>query len=312
MVKFLLRRLIAAFITLIVASFTIFTALNLARGDPAALLAGNKATPAMMAAIRKRLGLDVPLPSRYWSWLSSAAHGNFGTSYEYHQSVASLLVPRIGVTAMLVIYATLIVIVFGIGLSILSTVIKAVALPVTALSAIGIAIPSFVAATLLIAVFAVHFTWFPVLGGGTGFIDMLYHLTLPAVALALSWTAYVTQISRTALRAESASEHVETEIVRGLAPSAIFRRHILRNAAIPIVTVTGLTFGGLIVGTVIIEQAFGISGVGAFFVQAVSAKDAPVVETISMIFVASFIIINTCLDLAHAALDPRIRSGVHQ
>jgi peptide/nickel transport system permease protein len=199
--------------------------------------------------------------------------------------------------------------VLGIGAAILATVIRRTNLAVTIGSGVFIAVPTFVAALILVEVFALKLGWFPVLGSSNGGLpDRLWHLTLPAFALALSWAAYVAQISRASLREEAAREHVETARGRGITESQIFRRHILRNGAIPIVTISGLTVAGLIAGSVVVEQAFGIDGIGSFLVQAVSAKDYNVVLAITLLLVAAFVLITTLADLLQLALDPRVRA----
>lgn len=171
----------------------------------------------------------------------------------------------------------------------------------------GLATPGFVAAILLVSLFAVRLGWFPAFGSGSGGLDRLYHLTLPAVALALSGLALVARVTRTAVVGESRREHVETARGRGLAESLVVRRHILRNAFIPISTVSGLTVGGLIAGSVIIETAFGLNGVGSFLVQSVNAKDFAVVQAITMLLVGAFVLINTAVDILYVIIDPRVR-----
>jgi peptide/nickel transport system permease protein len=308
-VKALGRTALGAVITILLSSLIVFAALDLAPGNPAARLAGNRATPQLIAEITHRYGLDQPFWERYVHWLGGALHGDFGPSLEYRQSVSSLLKPRVGTTLVLVAYASLIILVLGIGAAILATVIRRTNLAVTIGSGVFIAVPTFVAALILVEVFALKLGWFPVLGSSNGGLpDRLWHLTLPAFALALSWAAYVAQISRASLREEAAREHVETARGRGITESQIFRRHILRNGAIPIVTISGLTVAGLIAGSVVVEQAFGIDGIGSFLVQAVSAKDYNVVLAITLLLVAAFVLITTLADLLQLALDPRVRA----
>ena len=152
---------------------------------------------------------------------------------------------------------------------------------ITVGTSVGLATPSFVAAIILTTIFAVNLGWFPVFGAGVGFTDRLWHMTLPAVALALTWLAYVAQITKTSVRDELDREHVDTARARGMPEREIVRKHVLRNAMIPITTVSGLTIAGLLAGTVVVETAFGIAGIGSFLVQSVSAKDFAVVQAIS-------------------------------
>jgi peptide/nickel transport system permease protein len=299
-----------ALATLVVASLLIYGALALAPGDPATELAGPRATPAMLAQIRHQYGLDRPFPVRYWSWLTGALHGNFGISLQFHQSVSSLLAPRIPVTLELVAYASVIIFIAGLGLGLAPSLLPRLNVAVTVVAGIGIAVPAFVAALVLVEVFALKLGWFPAVGTGTGLGGQIRHLTLPAFALALSWAAYMAQISRASVREQQGREHVITARGRGLPPAAVFRRHVLRNASLPIVTVSGLTVAGLIAGSIVVETAFGLGGIGSLLVQSVSAKDDNVVLAISLILVVAFVLATTLSDLAHLVLDPRIRARV--
>jgi peptide/nickel transport system permease protein len=244
---------------------------------------------------------------RYWNWLSGAVHGDFGTSLVYKTSVGSLIAPRIGTTVLLVAYSLLIILVIGVTLGIVGGTFRRLSTPVAGLTGVLVAIPAFVAAQLLVIIFALDLNWFPVSGDGSGFIDRIHHLTLPAIALALGWTAWVAQVTRASIHEASVREHVDTARGRGIAPTRVFRRHVLRNAAVPIVTVSGLTLAGLFAGAVVVENAFALSGLGTLLVNAVSAKDYAVVLAVSVIFVAIFVVVTSVIDVVHALLDPRIR-----
>jgi peptide/nickel transport system permease protein len=300
----------SALATLLVASLLIYGALSLAPGDPATMLAGPRATPKLIAQIRREYGLNEPFPVRYWNWLTGALHGNFGISLQFRQSVSSILAPRIPVTLELVAYAALIILVLGLGLGMLPSLASRLNVLVTVTTGVGIAVPTFVAALVLVEIFALKLGWFPAVGTGTGFAGQLQHLTLPAFALAFSWAAYVAQISRASVREQQGREHVATARGRGLSSALVFRHHVLRNASVPIVTVSGMTVAGLIAGSIVVETAFGIGGIGSLLVQSVSAKDYNVVLAISLILVVAFVIATTLSDLAHLALDPRIRDRV--
>jgi peptide/nickel transport system permease protein len=309
--RLLLRPVLGGLFTILVASFVIFVALSFAPGDPAVALAGPHATPDQLQALREQLGENQPLLVRYVSWLGGLVHGDFGQSTQFRQSVSSLLGPRVGVTVLLVTYAFLLILVFGIGLGLLPSLHRALRWPVVIVSSLGVAIPTFVAALLLIEVFALRLGWFPVLGTSSGGVaNRLWHLTLPAIALALSWAAFVAQISRASIRDQENREHVETARSRGLSSGLIFRKHVLRNAAVPIVTVVGLTLAGIIAGSIVVETAFGIGGIGSLLVVSVSAKDTNVVLAISIIFVVAFVVATTLADFAQIMLDPRVRERV--
>jgi peptide/nickel transport system permease protein len=237
-------------------------------------------------------------------------HGNFGTSLVYKQSVASLIAPRLLTTLLLVGYAGVIITMVGVSLGVIGGMSPRAAPYVAGLNGLGVAIPGFVAAEVLTAVFAVKLGWFPVLGTGQGMVGRLQHLTLPACALAIASIAYVSQITRAAVSDEEQSSHVETARGRGLAGPRILRRHVLRNAAIPIMTVSALTVASLLAGAIVVEYAFGLGGIGSLLVQSVSDKDSSVVLAIGLILVLVFVITTTALDLLQYLLDPRLRLKV--
>jgi peptide/nickel transport system permease protein len=307
MARFIGQRLIALVVTLFVASFLIFGALYLAPGNPATILAGGHATPALLRQITIENHLNEPFWMRYGRWLGGILQGNLGQSFVYHTSVASLLAPRIGNTVFLVVYASLLILGIGVTLGLFSALRRRLGSVVTLVTAVGMATPAFVAAIVLILVFSVDLGWFPVFGSGTGFADRLSHLTLPAIALALSWVAYVTQITKASVREELDREHVETARSRGIPWPLIVRRHVFRNALIPVTTVAGLTVAGLIAGAVVVENAFGLNGIGSLLVQSASQKDFAVVQAISLLLVATFVIANAVVDLVNGLLDPRLR-----
>ena len=307
MLRFVAQRVGALVLTLLVASLLIFGALYLAPGDPATLLAGGRATPALLEQIRVQNHLNDPVWARYWDWLSGAVRGDLGDSFIYRQSVTSLLAPRAGTTIFLVVYAAIIILGVGITLGLSSALRRRLGAVVTVGTAIGMATPAFVAAILLITVFAVNLGWFPVFGSGEGFVNRLWHLTLPAIALALAWVAYVAQITKASVREELSREHVETARSRGIPAPLIVRRHVFRNALIPITTVAGLTVAGLIAGAVVVEQAFGLNGMGSFLVQSAGQKDFAVVQAVALLLVATFVIANAVVDLVNGLLDPRLR-----
>ena len=307
MVRNARRWIVAPLVTLLAASFVLYAAVWLQPGNPLTLLLGTKASPAQYRYLAHKLGLDRPMLVRYWDWLTNAVHGDFGTSLVYKQSVASLIAPRLLTTLLLVAYAGVIITVIGVTLGIIGGMSPRAAPYVAGLNGLGVAIPGFVAAEVLIAVFAVKLGWFPVLGTGQGLAGRLQHLTLPAFALAIASIAYVSQITRAAVSNEEQSPHVETARGRGLAGPRILRRHVLRNAAIPIMTVSALTVASLLAGAIVVEYAFGLGGIGSLLVQSVSDKDSNVVLAIGLILVLVFVITTTALDLLQHLLDPRLR-----
>ena len=301
------RRLIVPVATIVIASFILFVAISLAPGDPVYAILGGRGTDEQYAQLRSELGLDRPIVVQYLDWLTHAIRGDFGTSLTYKQPVSSLIEPRLAITLPLVLYASILFVFVGVVIGMIGGAFRRLGAPVAAVSGLGAAVPVFVAAQVLIAIFAVRLGWFPVLGAGTGGWDRLRHLTLPAVSLAFAWSALIAQVTRAAVSEERARGHVETATGRGLPASWVFRRHVMRNAAIPIVTVAALAVAGLFAGAVVVEYAFGLGGLGSLLVQSVSAKDNNVVLAISLILLVVFVTVTTLIDLLQTWLDPRIR-----
>jgi peptide/nickel transport system permease protein len=307
------RRLLLLLASLFVASFAIFGAMYLAPGNPLAALSGGRSLPpASLHTLEARYHLDKPFLEQYWYWLSNVLHGDLGLSITLRENVSTLIASRIWTTAGLVLYASVIIVLLGIGLGIVAGlrpgIIDTTTLVITAVSA---AIPSFVAAIVLILVFAVKLGWFPALGNGTNLLGDIRHLTLPAVALAISSLAIVARVTRASVRAEGGREHVQTAVSRGIPPGAVLRRHVLRNAAIPITTITGITIASLIAVSAVVETAFSLNGLGSYLVQASESKDIAVVQGISLVLVAAFVIVNLLIDVAYALLDPRVTLGTN-
>ncbi|MFL5818740.1 MAG: ABC transporter permease [Conexibacter sp.] len=311
MLAFVARRLLALAATLLASSFVIFGCLYLAPGSPESFLSGGRTlSPEGRAAIRAQYGLDDPFLTRYWHWLTGVLHGDLGQSIIFRQDVTSLIEPRIATTALLVGYAAILILAIGIGLGVVAALKSGgVDVGVVLTTTLGMAVPSFVAAMVLLSVFAVNLGWFPTLGAGSGFTDRVWHLTLPAVALALAAIAVVAQITRAAMREELEREHVDTARARGLSERTIMRRHVFRNALVPITTISGVTIAGLIAASVVVEQTFALNGLGSFLVTAVNQKDFAIVQAVALILVVVFMVANTVVDLLYGLLDPRMAPG---
>jgi peptide/nickel transport system permease protein len=312
MVKFLALRIAAMVGTLLVASFVVYGAIYLAPGTPLSFLLGGShgAPPAVIAAIKAQYHLNDSFLTAYWSWLVGLLHGHFGESFVQHESVTSLLKPRITTSLFLVTYAAILILVFGIGSGVAAALRPRRLGPViVTLTTVAMAIPPFVSAVVLVLLFSVDLAWFPALGNGSGFFGQLYHMTLPAVALALASVAYISRITSAAVMDEMSREHVETARARGIRERRVIRRHVLRNAWIPISTVATVTVAALIAGDAVIEVAFGLNGVGAYLVQSVEDKDYPVVQITVLLLVTIFIVVNMLVDIGYTLADPRVRLG---
>jgi peptide/nickel transport system permease protein len=295
-------------VTLLVTSFLVFSSLYLAPGDPVSfLIRGRSPSPAQMAAIRKEYGFDKPFPVRYWDWLVGVLHGDFGQSYLFHESVGKVIMARLPSTLLLIAVSTVLILVFGIGAGVIGALRRG--RTVVVLVTVGAAIPSFVAAVVLRSEFGVKLGWFPTVGNGAGFLDQLHHVVLPSIALAVTFMALVTRVTRSAMLDEMRREHVEVMLSKGLPYSGVIRRHVFRNALGPIVTVSALLISGLLVSTTIVETAFGMSGIGSLLVQSVDEMDFQVVQAIVLLVVAVFVVVNAVVDQVYPLIDPRVREA---
>jgi peptide/nickel transport system permease protein len=311
MLRFLLRRLTMSVVTVIVASFAIYSAMYLAPGSPiAALTGGRTPTPEAIEVLERRYHLDDSFLTGYLRWLGNAVTGDLGVSIPLRQDVSTIISQRVGTTISLVVYATVIIVLVGIGLGVAGGLRRGgVDAVVIATTTIGAAVPSFVLAMVLLSVFSVSLGWFPTLGGGEGLLGRIHHLTLPAIALAFSSVALVARVTRTSVREELRREHVQTASSRGIPISLIVRRHVLRNASIPITTVVGITIASLFAASAVVERAFSLNGIGAYLIQAAASKDMAVVQGITLVIVLVFVFVNTIVDVLYAVLDPRVSLG---
>ena len=311
MVRFLLRRLLMLVVTLLVSSFVIFTALYVAPGNPIATLSGGRSLPPeSVEQLEARFHLRDPFPVRYWNWLSGAVRGDFGVSITQRQDVSTLIASRMATTFELVAYASLIILVLGIGMGVLGGLKRGpIDTGLLILTTVLAALPAFIASTFLISTFSVGLGWFPSLGNGEGLFGRIHHLTLPAIALAGASMALVARVTRASVRGEMSREHVQTAVSRGLSRGTIIRRHVLRNAAIPITTVAGITIASLIALAAVVERAFSLNGLGSYLVASAASKDFAVVQGISLVLVTVFVVLNTIVDLLYAVLDPRVKLG---
>ena len=311
LLRFVAGRIAGLLATLIIASAVVFGALYVAPGSALTYLThGRTMTPKAVAGLKAQYHLDEPLWQQYLRWLGGVVHGDFGTSIIYHQSVGSLLSSRIMATVLVIVMAAAVVLMLGLLVGVYAGLRPGwLSRSAMALATAAMAVPAFVGAVVLIAVFAVDLGWFPVYGSGSGGLDRIHHTVLPAVALAIASVAFVARLTQAAIRAELGADHVQTAISRGLPRGVVVRRHVLRNAAMPVLTVAGLTIAGLLAGSVVVEQVFQLGGLGQFLVGSVQQKDFPVVQAICLLYVAAFIVLNTVIDVVYTLLDPRVSLG---
>jgi peptide/nickel transport system permease protein len=307
-----LRRLGALVLTLVASSFVIFAGVYAAPGDPVSFLIGNpeNLTPDRIAAVRAQYHLDEPLWTQYGLWVRGVLHGDLGQSMYYQQPVSDLLAARLPNTLTLVALATVLIILLGVGLGVVSALRRGTALDsaITGGTTFVNSVPNFVVALVLVSVFAVRLRWFPVSGDGDGFADRVYHLTLPAIALALGSLALISRVTRQTMVEQQSLDHVEAARSYGLATRTIVWRHVLRNSLGPIVTMCGLVVAGLLAGTVVIENVFGLNGVGGLLVDAINTRDFPVVQAILLYMVGAYMAVTVLVDVVHPLLDARVRA----
>ncbi|GAB2719560.1 ABC transporter permease [Kitasatospora kifunensis] len=312
--RFAVRRLLEMAATLLGASFVIFGAMYLAPGDPASfLLSGRSASPAALAAINSQYHLDDPFAVRYFRWLGQVLQGDFGRSIEYRTDVSKLLADRLPSTLLLVVMALVLVVVAGLALGWIGAV-RGGATDSTILvtTTIAVGTPSFVAAILLQGLFSVRLGWFPTSGTGQGLGDMIWHLTLPAIALALYLIGMLARVTRAAMLEQLGSEHVAVARSRGVPERQVIWRHVFRNALGTVLTTGGLIVSTLIICTVLVESAFSIGGIGQLLELATTTKDFPTVQAISLLIVGLFMTVNLIVDLLFPLVDPTVTLGARR
>jgi peptide/nickel transport system permease protein len=307
---FILRRLAIAIPLLLIVSFGVFALVHLAPGDPVRALLGSRASdPATLAAIRERYHLNDPFVVQYGKWLWQVLQGDLGRSIQGSQLVTSAIRQRLGLTIFLGLMSSFLVLFFGILLGMLAGFRRGSRLDrgVVMFGVFGISSPAFVTGILLLYLFGVVIGWFPIFGAGRGFLDRFWHLTLPAVALALSIMAIVVKITRAAVIQELDKDYVVFARARGLSPSRIVFGYVLRNALIPVVTAAGLIIVGLVANAIYVEVTFALPGLGSLTVEAVQRRDIPLIQGTTLVFAAFVILLNLLIDLAYILIDPRIR-----
>lgn len=313
MLVFILKKLAWAVATLFTASIFIFFALEIVPGDPAQVMLGVNATDEAVAALRQSLGIDQPVLTRFFSWLSGMLVGDFGVSYTYSVPVSELVAQRIVVSLPLALLSLVLSTIIALPVGILAAAKRGSLADtgIMALTQFGIAIPNFWFALLLVYVFAVSLQLFPSGGfpGWEGGIGAAFNaLILPAIALALPQAAILSRVTRSALLETLGEDYIRTARAKGLSQSATIWKHGLRNAMIPVLTILGLQFAYLLAGTIIIENVFYLPGLGRLIFQAISLRDLIVVESVVMMLVATIIFINFVVDLLYVVVDPRLRS----
>lgn len=312
MIVYLVKKLIWAVATLAVASVLVFAALEIVPGDPAQVMLGINATDEAIEALRNELGLNKPVMERYLSWITGLLQGDFGKSYTYSVSVSELVADRITISLPLALISLFLSTAIAIPVGLYAAMKRGSIADtgIMALTQVGIAIPNFWFALLLVYFLAIWLQLVPAggfPGWDAGYWPALKSLILPAVSLALPQAAILSRVTRSALLETMGEDYVRTARAKGLSQRATIWKHALRNAMIPVLTILGLQFAYLLAGTIIIENVFYLPGLGRLVFQAISLRDLIVVESVIMMLVATIIVINLLVDLTYLLVDPRLR-----
>jgi peptide/nickel transport system permease protein len=311
MARYFLSRTLSLVASLLAASMVIFAAIEVVPGDPAAFMLGMNAAPDTLAALREQMGLNAPLPLRYLHWLQGLLSGDLGLSYTYKAPVAGLIADRLAVSLPLAGLALVLAAGVAVPLGLIAAARRgrAADAAVMGVAQVGVAVPNFWFAMLLVLVFALRLRWLPA-GGFPGWADpvaALRALILPAVALALPQAAILARVLRSALIETLGQDYIRTARAKGLSRGQALRRHALRNALIPVLTILGMQFAFLLAGAIIIENVFYLPGLGRLIFQAITQRDLIVVESAVMVLVVAVILVSFLTDLAYALVDPRLR-----
>jgi len=318
MLPFLIKRLATFAATLAVASALVFAVLELLPGNAAEVILGATATPQSLVALEQKLGLDRPAATRYGTWVWGLLHGETALSTSYDTPTALLIAERLHVSLPLALMAMVLTVLLALGLGVFaaSRHNRPGDVGVMALSQLGIAVPNFWFAILLILLFAVQLQWVSAGGfpgwtedAGGGLIEGLRALLLPALALAMVQAAILARVTRSAVLDVLREDFVRTARAKGLSRSQALWRHALRNALVPVLTVAGLQFANLLTGTIVIENVFVLPGLGRLVFQAIANRDLVLVRDVVMLLVALVVLVNLLVDVLAAVLDPRLRQA---
>ncbi|KMM36817.1 nickel ABC transporter permease [Guptibacillus hwajinpoensis] len=310
MLGLIVRRLLQLVLLLFGISFLVFMSMHLAPGDPASIIGGPTATESDLAAIREELGLNRPVLTQYVDYIAGVLHGDLGYSFQNNQSVSSAIMTRFPQTFNLAIASMIVAILIGVPAGIISATKQNSWFDVssTTVALAGISIPNFWLGAMLILIFSVQLQWLPVGGLSAPFwtIEGMKQLILPAITLGTASAAMIARMSRSTMLEVIRADYIRTARAKGVRKRAVTWVHALRNAMIPVITVIGLNFGFLLGGTIITEQVFAINGVGRLMIDAIAARDFPVVQGTVLLVATLFVVVNLIVDIVYAVIDPRI------
>jgi peptide/nickel transport system permease protein len=312
MLDFIARRLIAIIPVLAVVAILVFLMLRLTPGDPAAVIAGDNATSEQIAAIREKLGLDLPIWTQFGIWIGDILQGNFGESFFFKKTVAELISQRLEPTLALSVCTLVLAISVAVPIGVLAAYRQGSLFDrvVMAFSVLGFSVPGFVIAYCLIYVFAIELGVLPVQGYtriAVDFWSFLERMILPSITLSVGFIALISRITRASVLEVLNEDYIRTARAKGLSNRVVLMRHALRNAAVPIMTVIGLGVAIVIGGAVVTESVFGLPGLGRLTVEAVLSRDFPTIQTVILMFSVVYVVVNLLIDISYTFFDPRIR-----
>ena len=305
------RRLVQMIPIIVGITIVAFVLIRIVPGDPATLILGNHYTPEAAAQINKNLGLKDSIGIQYWKFVKSALTGSFGHSYSRDASVGHLIANGIGSTLFLIVLAGLFTAVISVPLGLFSALRRGGLLDqgTRIFLLIGYALPGFLLGILLILVFGVKVPILPINGYGTGFLSHLDHLILPSITLAIPFSTVLVRSLRASVIETLNADYITTAMLKGISWRRVVVRHILRNAGMSVVVVFGVNLAFLIGGTVVVENVFSIPGLGSLLVTAVSTRDYPIVQALTLVFALFVLLVNLLTDALHVAIDPRLAAS---
>jgi peptide/nickel transport system permease protein len=308
----LLRRLLLVAYTVLVVSVLVFAITQVLPADAAVTLLGENATPEALAAVRDRLGLNDPVWLQYWRWLTAALTGDFGHSMRTGQPVAPMMLTALSRSLLLALLSILLMLAVAVPLGLWAALRqgKAADLVTGFISYIGVSLPEFVTATLLLIVLADWLQWLPATGyvpPGEDFWDSMAHLVLPVLTVSVIMVAHVSRMVRSETIDVLHSDYIRAAKLKGLSPRAVLLRHVLRNALLPVITIVALDVGYLLGGIIVVEEIFALPGIGRQLIVAITARDLPAIQAGALVMAVTYAVASTLADIAYALLDRRIR-----
>lgn len=312
MIGYILKRIFSLIPVLFVVSIAIFMIVHLTPGEPAAVMLGLEATKKQIEALQEQMGLNLPIYQQYVNWMMSVFHGDLGTSYFMKEPVTQAILTHLGPTLSLAILAEMVALIMAIPIGIIAAYRRGSfidqSLMVTSL--LGMAVPSFLLGLLLMLFFCVYLQWLPVAGYqpiSTGLWNHFQYLLLPAISLGTIQAALFARMTRSSMLEVLNSNFIKTARSKGVKESRVVYKHALRNAFLPILTVIGQSFGGLVTGAVVVETIFNIPGLGQLIINSIQRRDFPVIQGVVLFVTFIYVIINLIVDLLYGVVDPRVR-----